>query len=620
MIWSVEKSRELYRIRNWSDGYVDIDEGGNLCVRPDRSQSVKLIDVIKQLQQKGIRLPILLRFSNILQDRVVQLIDAFHYAMERNHYQGRFIAAYPIKVNQQRRVIEDIVAAGHGHVGLEAGSKPELLINIALAEPNSVLICNGYKDREYIELALVATQLKFETYIVIEKLSEILLLIDCVTQFPCRPELGIRVRLASIANGNWQNTGGEKSKFGLHANQILEAIKLLEEHGLADCLQLLHFHIGSQVPELADLQAGIREGIRYYITLKQQGVPLSMVDVGGGLGVDYEGTSSNQMYSMNYTMTDYAQTIVKTIYDICQHEAIALPDIITESGRAMTAHHAMMVTNIIDAEQAISIEEADIVSHTSSSILTEFAELLASLSGENAKQVYQDNIALFERARSSFASGELELHDWAQTQKLYFSICYRLNDLLDNDREYGKRLQEKLADKYFANFSVFQTLPDAWAIDQVFPIMPLGRLQEEPSRRCVLQDLTCDSDGRINTYINCDGSSHTLPIHEIQQGDPYLIGLFLLGAYQEILGDIHNLFGDSASINVEITPDAGIVFSEFDHGDKVSDLFQTIHIDATRLQQRYRQLISTMIINSKYQRACWQRLSNGLDGYTYLED
>ncbi len=622
MSWSIEKSRTLYRIKNWSEGYVDVNEEGSLCVYPDRAHAIHLPALIKRLQDDGIALPLLLRFSDILKDRVTHLIDVFHYAMERCHYRANFIAAYPIKVNQQRRVIEDIVAAGNGNVGLESGSKPELLINIALATPGSTLICNGYKDREYIELALTATQLGFNVFIVIEKLSELPLLIDCIRQSNCLPQLGIRVRLTSIASGNWQNTGGEKSKFGLHANQILKAIETLKQHDLLSCLQLLHFHIGSQIAVLNDLKQGLTEGVRYYVQLKKMGVPINTLDVGGGLGVDYEGTQSTDIYSMNYSVSGYANAIVTTIYDICQHEHIDLPDIVTESGRAMTAHHAMLITNIIDTESPISLSENILANSGNAAhpLLQDYANLHRDIHANDADTNYKKNCALLEMAKTAFANGELSLEQWARLDECYYAICHLIQQSLPKQHTLTDSLHVKLADKYFANFSVFQTIPDTWAIDQVFPIVPLQRLDQKPTRHCIIQDLTCDSDGRIDHYMNANGSTHSLPVHELTKDEPYLIGLFLVGAYQEILGDIHNLFGDSASINIAVTEHDEVEFSEYDHGDTVSDLFQTIHMDPEQLKQRYRELIDSNTIKPEQQASCLQRLLHGLDGYTYLED
>lgn len=621
--WSIEQSRDLYHIPAWSDDYVDIDEHGHAIVKPTRSEShtgVNLIELTKQLQDRGLSLPVLVRFSDILKDRVRSLIDAFNTAIKAADYDANYIAVYPIKVNQQRRVIEDIVATGNSSVGLEAGSKPELLIDIAFAEQGSTIICNGYKDREYIRLALIARKLGFKTYIVIEKLSELELIIECSKELDISPLLGIRVRLSSIANSNWQNTGGEKSKFGLHANQIIEAVTTLKNKGLINSLELLHFHIGSQVTELDDFKTGLNEGTRYYAQLKKMSVPIDTIDIGGGLGVDYEGTKSNRSCSMDYTMKSYAETVIKTIQSVCRQEDLVVPSIITESGRAMTAHHAMLITNVIDVEEPIhykpvrkSVNDVDIIK--------QFYKLLDDCESKYVDHYFQRNKDLYRSARSFFSNGELDIQQWALIEELYYAVSKKCLELVDdNNDDLLNRLRDKLADKYFCNFSLFQTMPDSWAIDQIFPILPLQRLNERPDRRCTIQDLTCDSDGRIDSYVDSEGIETSLPIHSLQDKEPYLVGIFLLGAYQEILGDIHNLFGDTASVNVELDSENNIQLNEIDFGDKVSDLFQAIHIDTEKLQQRYNMLVGQSALDNKVKAEYLALFVNGLDGYTYLED
>lgn len=621
--WSIEQSRELYHVTAWSDDYVDIDEQGQVIVKPTRSVShtgVNLIELTQQLQQKGLALPVLVRFSDILKDRVTVLIDAFNTAMKMADYGANYIAVYPIKVNQQRRVIEDIVASGEGNVGLEAGSKPELLIDIAFAELGSTIICNGYKDREYIRLALIAKQLGFKAYLVIEKLSELELIVECAQELDITPLLGLRVRLSSIANSNWQNTGGEKSKFGLHANQVIEAVAKLKEKGLINSLELLHFHIGSQVTELDDLRTGLNEGARYYAQLKKMSVPINTVDIGGGLGVDYEGTQSTRSCSMDYTIKSYADTVINTIQAVCINEQISCPSIITESGRAMTAHHAMLITNIIDVEEPISYQPTQ-QKYTDVDVINKFYKLLDDCEEKYVDHYSQRNKDLYATARICFANGELDIQQWALIEELYYAISKKCLELVDHDNhDLLNRLRDKLADKYFCNFSLFQSMPDSWAIDQIFPILPLQRLNEKPDRRCTIQDLTCDSDGRVDSYVDSEGIETSLPIHSLNNKEPYLVGIFLLGAYQEILGDIHNLFGDTASVNVELGSNGEVQLNEIDFGDKVSDLFQAIHIDTEKLQQRYDALIKQSNVDDNAKAEYLAHFVEGLDGYTYLED
>ena len=623
MSWSVEQSRALYHIAAWSEGYVDIDDKGQIHVIPDRAKpnaKVNLPELTQRLQDEGLTLPILVRFTDILKDRVTILINAFNTAMQAQNYTANYTAVYPIKVNQQRRVIEDIVAAGKGNVGLEAGSKPELLIDIAMAKQGSTIVCNGYKDREYIRLALIAKQIGFKVYIVIEKLSELPLIIECAQEMGIKPLLGLRVRLLSIANGNWQNTGGEKSKFGLHANQVIEAIEILKSNDLLDALELLHFHIGSQVAELEDFKKGLNEGARFYAQFKKMSIPINTIDIGGGLGVDYEGTKSTNYNSINYTIDSYARTVVTTIQSVCESENIDVPSIITESGRAMTAHHAMMITNIIDVEEPIGLQKNTIDEQHRNAIIDQFYSLLDRCKPNDVAEYFEKNKTLYEEARKQFARGELNLQQWAWVDELYFAVCQKLLKQVNPEDELLSELRDKLADKYFANFSVFQSMPDTWAIDQIFPIVPLQRLLEKPDRRCVLQDLTCDSDGRIDKYVDGEGIETSLPIHSLNEDETYLIGIFLLGAYQEILGDIHNLFGDSASVNVELTKGGSYQISELDYGDKVSDLFQWIHIDPDKFKQQYESLIEACAIDNVKKDTYLDQLIHGLDGYTYLED
>ena len=621
--WSIEQSRRLYHITAWSDGYVDIDNQGQVCVTPDRSNlnaKVNLLELSNRLQDEGLSLPILVRFSDILKDRVKVLVAAFNKAMQSNKYSANYTAVYPIKVNQQRRVIEDIIEAGGDNVGLEAGSKPELLIDIALAKKSSTIICNGYKDREYIRLALIAKKIGFKIYIVIEKLSELPLIIECAEELGVTPLLGLRIRLLSIANGNWQNTGGEKSKFGLHANQVLEAIEILRDNNLLNSLELLHFHIGSQVAELEDFKKGLNEGARFYAQFKKMSIPINTMDIGGGLGVDYEGTQSTRYNSINYTVESYAEAVITTIQSVCESENIDVPSIITESGRAMTAHHAMMITNIIDVEEPIGLQQKTIDEDVRNEIIDQFHALLNECTPDTINESYEKNVALYEAARLLFATGQLNLQQWAWVDELYYAVCQKLLKLTTSEHDLLSELRDKLADKYFANFSLFQTMPDTWAIDQIFPIIPLQRLQEKPNKRCTLQDLTCDSDGRIDKYVDGEGVETSLPIHSVNENETYLIGIFLLGAYQEILGDIHNLFGDSASANVELTNDGSYELTELDTGDKVSDLFQWIHIDPEKFKQQYASLIESCDIDNEKKDSWLDQLIHGLEGYTYLED
>ncbi|MEE8321211.1 MAG: biosynthetic arginine decarboxylase, partial [Gammaproteobacteria bacterium] len=593
--WSIARSRALYHIPGWSDGYFDINDAGHLVVHP-QGKAACVIDIYKlaqDIRREGQPLPVLVRFLDVLKDRIDTLHDAFGSAFQQHNYLGSITSVYPIKVNQQRRVVETIVNYGQQRGGLEAGSKPELLTSIALSRPGGTIICNGYKDSEFVRLALIGQQLGLRVYIVIEKLSELDTIIDCANAMSITPLLGIRVRLGSVAEGNWQNSGGEKSKFGLHADQVLQAIDRLKDAGLCDCLQLLHFHIGSQITNIRHFQYALHEGARYYAELHRL-VPISVIDVGGGLGVDYEGTRSRNPSSMNYTMQAYADAVVHAIVEICHEQNLPHPAIVTESGRALTAQHAMLITNVINIEHAHGLETPQPAEDDDPQIIKTLWTILQSITPATAQRAYQDALHYFEEAKEMFNHGLLDLPSRARVEGLFFSICRKINPLLEHDQ--GKIVEElhnTLADKYFCNFSLFQSMPDSWAIDQVFPVVPLHRLDERPDQRATIQDLTCDSDGRINFYVEDGNIENSLPLHKPEAHQDYLIGIFLLGAYQEILGDMHNLFGDTGSVNIEISNDGGYHITEPYEGDSVSDLLRCVHIDIERLKQIYRDRIGT---------------------------
>ena len=626
--WTIEHSRELYNIRHWSGGYFDVNPRGHLEARPhgDSAQAIDLYGLVDELKAEGLKLPVLVRFGDILQDRVRGLCGAFEQAMAVEEYQGGYSAVYPIKVNQQRGVVESIVTSRQGGVGLEAGSKPELLAVLGLAPKGSVIVCNGYKDREYIRLALIGRTLGHSVYIVVEKLSELDLAIEESRRLGIAPQLGLRVRLASIGAGKWQNTGGEKSKFGLTASQVLEVVERLETEGMTEALQLVHFHLGSQLANIRDIQNAMREAARYYAEMHRLGVDIRVVDVGGGLGVDYEGTRSRSFCSMNYSLQEYANNVVHSLAEVCREHALPQPHIVSESGRAMTAHHAVLITNVVDTE---SIPEAPVVAAPTDDdplILHDMwynLEALRSGRSRSITESYHDVVNWLAEAQTMYTHGLLGLEQRARSEMLYYATCLQLREQLNpasrNHRIILDELNEKLAHKYFCNFSLFQSLPDVWAIDQIFPVIPIHRLDEAPRRRAVLQDITCDSDGRIDTYVDGEGLETSLPVHDIRPGEPYLLGFFLVGAYQEILGDMHNLFGDTDSVNVELS-DGGHRLTHPTHGDGVDAVLRYVRIDVAELEQRYRDKIAAAGLSDALREAHLADLVAGLTGYTYLED
>ena len=620
--WRPADARTLYNTPQWSEGYVDVSDNGHLLVRPRRDErAIDLAEVVEQLSREGMELPVLLRFNNILHDRVDALTAAFGGVIDELGYSGSYTAVYPIKVNQQRSVVEQIVAHGGDRVGLEAGSKPELMAVLGLAQPGSVIVCNGYKDRAYIRRALIGQRVGHRVYIVVEKLSELQLVIEESAQMQVTPLIGLRARLASIGKGKWQNTGGEKSKFGLSAQQVLDAVKTLKKAGLLDSLQLLHFHLGSQVANVADIARGLREAARYYVSLRELGAPVQVMDVGGGLGVDYEGTRSRSDCSMNYSLHEYALNIVRTIQESCREAGVPEPDVVSESGRALTAHHAMLVTSVIDRETN-TVRKPAPPRADAPAILQDMYGLLDALSLRGPLECLHDAAMWLSEAQAMYAHGVLDLSQRAMAEQLYFAICRAVQPRLEPEvrahREALDELRDKLAEKYFCNLSFFQSLPDVWGIDQVFPILPIHRLDEKPALRATLCDLTCDSDGRIDHYVDRGGVENTLPVHALKDDEPYLLGFFLVGAYQEILGDMHNLFGDTNAVNVVLTEDGGYRLEEPEHGDRADELLRYVHLAPEELSQAYRRKLAATDLSEAERSRYFAELQAGLSGYTYL--
>ncbi len=619
-----DPARETYNIAHWGGGYFDVDRRGHLVARPTRQPAgpeVDLLAVASAVRRNGLDLPVLVRFVDILHDRVRHLCDAFAQAMDADAYRGGYTAVYPIKVNQQHRVVAEILRAAPGRVGLESGSKPELMAVLAIAPDAARVICNGYKDREYVRLALRARQLGLDAWIVVEKLSELDLILEEAARLGVDPAIGLRVRLASIGEGKWQNTGGEKAKFGLSAGQARGVVGRLPPADRLHALGLLHFHLGSQISNIGDIQRGMREAARYYAELRRLGAPVATVDVGGGLGVDYEGTRSRSFSSMNYSVTEYAKNIVHTLRQLCDELDLPHPDIITESGRAMTAHHAVLNTDVIDADRPPCGDGLTPPGEDAPLILRELWRGFAEGDRRSPLEVYHDACHWLGEAQGLYTHGALPLEHRAEAERLYHATCRavlaRLDPGVRAHREVLDELNEKLADKLFANFSLFQSMPDIWAIDQIFPILPLHRLHEPIARRAVLQDLTCDSDGAIHLYVDREGVESTLPLPAEQAGVPLLLGVFMVGAYQEILGDMHNLFGDTDSVNVALT-DTGWELLEPIGGDSIESVLEHVRFQQRELLQSYRRRVSAAALPEGVRRDCLRELEAGLQGSTYL--
>lgn len=618
---NIELARQIYSLEAWGKGYLDISPQGHLLVRPNpQGPSINLFNLIRDIQQLELRFPVLVRFPDILKHRVSSLCAAFGRAAQNLAYDAAYTAVYPIKVNQQHCVVRDILHAGD-QVGLEAGSKPELMAVLALSRPHGVIVCNGYKDREYIRLALIGQKLGHRVFIVVEKPSEIELILQEADALQVEPGIGIRIRLASVGKGKWQNSGGEKAKFGLSASQVLKAIDRLRQAGKLQCLKLLHFHMGSQIANIHDLQTGLQEAARHYVELHALGARLDILDVGGGLAIDYDGSGSRNECSMNYSLDDYASNVLHIVQETCRQHALPCPQIFTESGRAMTAHHAMLITNIIETE---TIEpELPKSAGSENECLQELYKLNAALKQSAAIEQHRHAQYWFDRAQAQYNTGQLSLAERAEVEQVYFAICRQLQGLLQHSsrvqRETLDEINEKMADKYFCNFSVFQSMPDVWGIDQVFPIVPLHRLDEAPDRRGIIHDLTCDSDGHIEYYADSHGVEKTLPLHSVREGEDYWLGMFLLGAYQEILGDMHNLFGDTDAINVELDGKGGYRLVEAEYGDSVELLLSYVHFNIDDMMSAYQEKITAAKLSKKEGGEIIAALQEGIKGYTYFE-
>lgn len=629
---NLERIRAEYNVKHWSQGFYGIDDNGEVYVSPSETDhQVPLSQIVKQLEQRNIGLPALVRFPQIVHQRVHNICNAFNQAIDEYQYDNRYLLVYPIKVNQQKEVVDEILASQaqleQKQLGLEAGSKPELLAVLALAQKvSSVIVCNGYKDREYIRLALIGEKLGHKVFIVLEKLSELDLVLSEAKALGVKPRLGLRIRLASQGAGKWQASGGEKSKFGLSASQVLTVIERLKAEDQLDVLELVHFHLGSQMANIRDVRNGVSEAARFYCELRDIGAQLKFLDVGGGLAVDYDGTRSQSSNSMNYGLLEYARNIVMTVGDICKLYNQPQPVIISESGRSLTAHHAVLVTNVIGTEsyspEDMAAPEAD-APMLLNNMWKNFLELDAGNDDRALIEIYNDTQSDIAEAHNQFATGMLNLQHRAWAEQMSLRINYELSSRMSTKNRYHRpildELSERLADKFFVNFSLFQSLPDAWGIDQVFPVLPLSGLDNADERRAVVLDITCDSDGTIDQYVDGQGIETTLPVPAWNPDEPYLMGFFLVGAYQEILGDMHNLFGDTHSVVVNVDESGQANIDYINEGDTVEDMMRYVHIDTDLIRQNYKDLV-TAKVTAQEQQSVLEELEQGLMGYTYLED
>jgi arginine decarboxylase len=632
--WTIEDARAGYNVTHWSQGFYGIGEAGEVTVSPDPhnpSHKIGLHALAQDMVKAGVALPVLVRFPQILHHRVESLCDAFNQAIKKYEYQSDYLLVYPIKVNQQKTVVEEILASQVSkevpQLGLEAGSKPELMAVLAMAQKaSSVIVCNGFKDKEYIRLALIGEKLGHKVYIVLEKMSELKMVLVEARELGVTPRLGLRTRLAFQGKGKWQASGGEKSKFGLSAAQVLKVVDELKEANMLESLQLLHFHLGSQIANIRDIRQGVSEAGRFYCELRQLGASINCFDVGGGLAVDYDGTRSQSNNSMNYGLTEYANNIVNVLTDLCNEYEQPMPRIISESGRHLTAHHAVLITDVIGTE-AYMPEDIQEPTEDAPQLLHNMWQSWTEISGRHDQraiiEIYHDSQSDISEAHSLFAVGQLSLIDRAWAEQTNLRVCHEVKGLLSNNNRYHRpvidELNEKLADKLFVNFSLFQSLPDAWGIDQVFPVLPLTGLDKAPERRAVMLDITCDSDGIVDQYVDGQGIETTLPVPAWDPENPYLIGFFMVGAYQEILGDMHNLFGDTNSAVVFVEEDGKARIESTLDGDTVADVLRYVNLDAEEFMRTYEELVEQHIELAD-RTSILEELQLGLNGYTYLED
>jgi len=630
--WSVERAKALYNIEGWGDGFFDINGKGRVVVRPDKDQPERTLDLFElahDLEAQGVGLPVLLRFSEILKARIEMLHARFASAIAEFQYEGQYTTVYPIKVNQQRHVVEEIVEFGQATgVGLECGSKPELQAVLAMSDrTDHLIICNGYKDEEFMRLALMGQRLGHTVILVIEQVSELEVLLAVAADMGIEPTIGVRIKLSSEGSGRWAQSGGEKSKFGLNSAQLMQVIERLKATEKSHWLKLIHFHLGSQITDIRFIKRGLQEVSRFYVELRRLGLDIAYVDVGGGLGVDYDGTQSTSQASMNYSAQEYANDIVYTLAETCRELELPHPHIISESGRALTAHHALLLLTVIDVETAHE-PVAPVVNEDSHALVHEMADDLKTVSRKNVsmrriREVYHDAVFDKEKAQQLFSSGVLSLRERAMAEQLYLCTLNAVSKLAAGKRDHFEDivtdLDAALTDRYFANFSLFQSLPDNWAIDQLFPIMPIHRLDEEPTRQGTIQDVTCDSDGKIDRFIGGRDGEPSLPLHVFKDGEAYILGIFLTGAYQEILGDLHNLFGDTNAVHIRLHGDAYEV-THLVHGDTVTEVLNYVQFRASDLLATFRRKVQGASGLSREEGNMFiAEYVAGLEGYTYLE-
>ncbi len=634
MSWNAENSKELYGIGTWGSGFFDVNSAtGNVTVTPQGAlgPNVDLLDLVQDLQERGIRVPMLIRFPDITKARIELLAGCFTKAVQDNSYKGTYRGVYPIKVNQQRHLVEELIKFGAGNnLGLECGSKPELLVVLAMMNtPNALIICNGFKDAEYIETAILSQKLGRNTIIVVDRFSELPMIIAAGKKFNTRPKIGLRAKLHSRGAGKWVDSTGDRSKFGLTPMEIVECIELLKKEEMLECVELLHFHIGSQIPSISSVKGSLKEGTRFYTELYLMGARPKYIDVGGGLGVDYDGSGASDS-SINYSEQEYANDVVSIIQSTCDERGVPHPDIVTEAGRALVAHHSVLVFNVLGLNEVQKREVSFAPTKEDHRIIHELTYILEQLNENNLIEFYHDVLHVKETSLQLFTFGVLTLPQRAKIEHISWVILTKMQQMARRNpdcEDLSKTLEDLLSDTYFCNFSVFQSMPDSWAVGQLFPVMPIHRLTEEPNRRAILVDLTCDSDGKIGQFIDCATGSKVkktaLEVHTYDPTKPYYLGVFLVGAYQEILGDLHNLFGDTDAVHITVT-NAGYTVDHVVEGDTVTEVLSYVQYQRPELIEGIRRASEESILSGAISKAearlLMRHYEEGLSGYTYLEE
>jgi arginine decarboxylase len=629
--WTCEDSAELYGIRYWGAGYFGISESGEVVVRPrgsDSEKSICLMDVVSGLRDRGFDMPVLLRFSDLLDARIEALNEGFNKAMRNASYTGTYRGVFPVKVNQQQQVIEEITSFGRRyHHGLETGSKAELIAALAyMNDPEAFLVCNGYKDEEFIDLALNALRMGIQAILVLEMPGELPLVLERAKAMGVRPRIGVRVRLSTQAGGLWTESGGDRSVFGLNTAQIIDVVDELRRQEMLDCLQLLHYHLGSQIPNIRHIRSAISEACRMYVDLVHEGAQMGILDIGGGLAVDYDGSNTNFPSSRNYTLDEYCADVIEGVIAITDEAGVPHPLLISESGRATVAYYSVLLFDILDHSKFESHEVPKQLPEDAPDLLRNLLEVSRTLTGKNVQECFHDAVYYRDEIRSLFIHDTISLRERAVAEQIFWHIMTRIAGLV-KDLKYApdelQGLEAVLSDVYYGNFSVFQSLPDSWAIDQLFPVMPIHRLDERPNRRAILADTTCDCDGKIDKFIDLHDVKHALPLHELKSDEGYYLGAFLVGAYQETLGDLHNLFGDTNVVSISVGDNGDIEFLKEISGDSVADVLSYVEYDPkdliARLKKTAEDAVRTGRITATQRRAIVEAYENGLRGYTYFE-